>query len=129
MVGSAIVRRLQKLHCEILTVAHSDLDLRRQAETEAWIATARPDAVFVAAATVGGIVANDTRPGEFLYDNMMIEANVIEAARRTGVKKLLFLGSSCVYPRLAPQPMKEEHLLTGPSSRPINGTRSPRSPG
>jgi GDP-L-fucose synthase len=114
MVGSAIVRRLKRCDCEILTVAHRELDLRCQAETEAWMQQARPDAVFVAAATVGGILANDTRPAEFLYDNMMIAGNVIEAARKVRVKKLLFLGSSCIYPRLAPQPMKEEHLLTGP---------------
>jgi GDP-L-fucose synthase len=113
MVGGALVRRLQKLDCEILTVAHKEVDLRRQAETEAWLAAHKPDTVFVAAATVGGILANDTRPAEFLYDNLMIEGNVIEGARRIGVKKLLFLGSSCIYPRLAPQPMKEEHLLTG----------------
>jgi GDP-L-fucose synthase len=113
MVGSAVVRRLQKIDCEILTVAHKEVDLRRQAETEAWLAAHRPDTVFVAAAIVGGILANDTRPAEFLDDNMMIEGNLIEGARRIGVKKLLFLGSSCIYPRLAPQPMKEEHLLTG----------------
>ena len=113
MVGSALVRRLEKIECEILTVPHREVDLRRQAETEAWLAANRPDTVFVAAATVGGILANDTRPAEFLYDNMMIEGNVIEGARRVGVNKLLFLGSSCIYPRLAPQPMKEEHLLTG----------------
>jgi GDP-L-fucose synthase len=113
MVGGALVRRLRKLDCEILTVAHKEVDLRRQAETEAWLAAHKPDTVFVAAATVGGILANDTRPAEFLYDNLMIEGNVIEGARRIGVKKLLFLGSSCIYPRLAPQPMKEEHLLTG----------------
>jgi GDP-L-fucose synthase len=113
MVGSALVRRLEKTDCEILTATHKEVDLRRQAETEAWLAAHKPDTVFVAAATVGGILANDTRPAEFLYDNMMIEANVIEGARRIGAKKLLFLGSSCIYPRLAPQPMKEEHLLTG----------------
>ena len=113
MVGSALVRRLKRIDCEILTVPHKAIDLRRQSETEAWLAEAKPDTVFVAAARVGGILANDTRPGEFLYDNMMIEGNLIEGARRIGVKKLLFLGSSCIYPRLAPQPMKEEHLLTG----------------
>ena len=113
MVGSAVVRRLQKIDCEILTVAHKEVDLRRQADTEAWLAANKPDTVFVAAATVGGILANDTRPAEFLYDNMMIEGNVIEGSRRIRVQKLLFLGSSCIYPRLAPQPMKEEHLLTG----------------
>jgi GDP-L-fucose synthase len=114
MVGSALVRRLSNEGCEILTVKRSEVDLRRQAETEAWLARARPDAVFVAAATVGGILANDTRPAEFLYDNVAIAANVIEGARRFGVKKLLFLGSSCIYPRLAPQPMTEDALLTGP---------------
>ena len=113
MVGSAVVRRLHKIDCQILTVSHKEVDLRRQAETEAWLAANKPDTAFVAAATVGGILANDTRPAEFLYDNMMIEGNVIEGARRIGVKKLLFLGSSCIYPRRAPQPMKEEHLLTG----------------
>ncbi|HKT20581.1 MAG TPA: GDP-L-fucose synthase [Stellaceae bacterium] len=113
MVGSALVRRLQRADCEILTASHAEVDLRRQKETEAWMEKARPDTVFVAAATVGGILANDTRPAEFLYDNMMIEGNLIEAARQVGVEKLLFLGSSCIYPRLAPQPMKEEHLLTG----------------
>jgi GDP-L-fucose synthase len=114
MVGSALLRRLAREKCEILTVGRRQVDPRRQTETEAWIAEARPDAVFVAAATVGGILANDTRPGEFLYDNVMIAANVIEAARRANVKKLLFLGSSCIYPRLAPQPMSEDALLTGP---------------
>jgi GDP-L-fucose synthase len=114
MVGSALVRRLASEGCEILTVRRHQVDLRRQAETEVWLAQARPDAVFVAAATVGGILANDTRPGEFLYDNVMIAANVIEGSRRVGVKKLLFLGSSCIYPRLAPQPIPEEALLSGP---------------
>jgi GDP-L-fucose synthase len=113
MVGSALVRRLEGEACEVLTAARGEVDLRRQDQVEAWMARARPDAVFLAAATVGGIVANDTRPGEFLYDNLMISANVIEAARRTGVAKLLYLGSSCIYPRLAPQPMSEEALLTG----------------
>jgi len=114
MVGSALVRRLANSNCEIITVEHGDVDLRHQAETENWLAQARPNAVFVAAATVGGILANDTRPGEFLYDNLMIAANVIEGSRRVGVKKLLFLGSSCIYPRLAPQPIPEDALLTGP---------------
>jgi GDP-L-fucose synthase len=113
MVGSALLRRLAQQSCEVLTATHAELDLRRQAETEAWLAASRPDAVFVAAATVGGIRANDTRPAEFLYDNLAIATNLIEASRRVGVGKLLFLGSSCVYPRLAPQPMREEALLTG----------------
>jgi GDP-L-fucose synthase len=114
MVGSALVRRLAEANCEIITVEHRAVDLCRQAETESWLAQAQPDAVFVAAATVGGILANDSRPGEFLYDNLMIAANVMEASRRIGVKKLLFLGSSCIYPRLAPQPIPEDALLTGP---------------
>ncbi len=114
MVGSAVVRRLQRENCEILTVDRQRVDLRSQAQVQAWIGSARPHVVLVAAATVGGILANDTRPAEFLYDNMMIEANLIEAARHAGVEKLLFLGSSCIYPRLAQQPMQEEALLSGP---------------
>ena len=114
MVGSAIARRLAGEGCEILTIERGGVDLRRQAETEDWLAEAKPDAIFLAAATVGGIVANDTRPAEFIYDNLAIETNVIEAARRTGVTKLLLLGSSCIYPRLAEQPMSETALLTGP---------------
>jgi GDP-L-fucose synthase len=113
MAGSAIARRLAWEQCEVVTVTHHELDLRRQAEVNTWMAGQRIDAVFMAAATVGGIMANSTRPAEFLYDNMIIAANVIEASRQTGVKKLLFLGSSCIYPRLAPQPMREEMLLTG----------------
>jgi GDP-L-fucose synthase len=113
MVGSALVRRLERADCTVL-MAERSLDLRRQDATEAWLRAERPEAVFVAAATVGGILANDTRPAEFLYDNLMIAGNVIEAARRSGVGKLLFLGSSCIYPRLAPQPMTEEALLSGP---------------
>lgn len=114
MVGNAIMRRLESERCEILTVGHAELDLKRQTEVEDWLAEARPDAIFVAAATVGGIHANDTRPAEFLYDNLMIEANVIESAYRTNVEKLMFLGSACIYPRDAAQPMAEEALLSGP---------------
>jgi GDP-L-fucose synthase len=114
MVGSAICRRLASEKCEVVTAPRDTVDLRRQAETEAWLAAERPDAIFLAAATVGGIYANNTRPAEFIYDNIAIEANVIEAARVTGVRKLMFLGSSCIYPRLAPQPMREDALLTGP---------------
>jgi len=114
MVGGALMRRLAQEDCDIVTVGREALDLRRQAEVEAWMAEMRPDAVFLAAATVGGILANDTRPAEFIYDNLAIETNVIEAARRCGVGKLLFLGSACVYPRLAPQPMAEDCLLSGP---------------
>jgi len=114
MVGAAIMGRLAAENCHILTVPHRDLDLRRQAEVESWMAAEKPDAIFLAAATVGGIFANDTRPAEFIYDNLIIEANVIHSAWTNQVKKLLFLGSSCIYPRLAPQPMKEDALLGGP---------------
>jgi GDP-L-fucose synthase len=114
MVGAALVRRLAGEGCEILTATSGEVDLRRQDAVEAWFAAHRPDAVFLAAARVGGILANATRPAEFLYDNLAIETNVIEAARRAGVAKLLFLGSSCIYPKLAPQPIPEEALLTGP---------------
>ncbi len=114
MAGSAIVRRLQTEGCEILTVGRDALDLRRQAEVEDWMAAHKPEAVFLAAATVGGILANSTRPAEFLYDNLAIETNVIHGAWKTGVSKLLFLGSNCIYPRLAEQPLTEGMLLTGP---------------
>ena len=114
MVGSALVRRLASERCEILAVGRDRVDLRRQADVEGWMEAAKPQAVFVPAATVGGILANDTRPAEFLYDNLMIEANIINAAWRVGVEKLLFLGSSCIYPKMAPQPMVEDALLTGP---------------
>jgi len=114
MVGSALVRRLASQHCEVLGLKRGEADLRRQDAAEAWIKKARPDAVFIAAARVGGILANSMRPAEFLYDNLMIAANLIEASRQQGVKKLMFLGSSCIYPRLAKQPMNEESLLTGP---------------
>ena len=114
MVGGALLRRLASEDCEVLTVSRDEVDLRCQADVEAWMAEAKPDAVFMAAATVGGILANDNRPAEFLYDNLAIETNVIHAARRTGVQKLLFLGSSCIYPPMAPQPMSEDCLLTGP---------------
>jgi GDP-L-fucose synthase len=114
MVGSAIRRRLATEKCEILTADRSAVDLRRQADLEAWIGDARPEAVFVAAARVGGVLANMTYPADFIYDNLMIEANIIHAAWRVGVAKLLFLGSSCIYPGLAPQPIPEEALLDGP---------------
>jgi GDP-L-fucose synthase len=114
MVGSALVRRLTREQCQLLSVRRGEVDLRRQADVERWFTANAPEVVFVAAATVGGILANDTRPAEFLYDNLMIAGNIIEAARRGGTKKLLFLGSSCIYPRLAPQPMTEEALLSGP---------------
>lgn len=114
MVGSALVERLQSEGCEILISNRRRTDLRRQQLVEAWVARKKPDAVFLAAARVGGIHANNTRPAEFLYDNLMIEANIINAAWNFGVEKLLFLGSSCVYPKLAPQPITEDALLTGP---------------
>lgn len=114
MVGSAIVRRLQTEDCTVLTANRRDLDLTRQAETESWLAHAKPDVVVVAAARVGGIAYNDTYPVEFLADNLAIELNLIRGAHATDVRKLLFLGSSCIYPKLAPQPMREDMLLTGP---------------
>ncbi|MGD0156743.1 MAG: GDP-L-fucose synthase [Terracidiphilus sp.] len=114
MAGSAIVRRLQRESCEIVTATREELDLLRQEEVHAWVAGNRIDAVFLAAAKVGGILANSTRPAEFLYENLSIETNVIHAAKDAGVKKLLFLASSCIYPRMAGQPMREEALLTGP---------------
>ncbi|MDD9980967.1 MAG: GDP-L-fucose synthase [Gammaproteobacteria bacterium] len=114
MVGSAILRVLQQRRCEVLTAPRPGVDLRRQEEVESWMQSQAPDAVFLAAARVGGIRANDTRPAEFIYDNLAIESAVIESARRAGVRKLLFLGSSCIYPRMASQPIAEEALLTGP---------------
>lgn len=114
MVGAALCRRLESENCAVVTVDRATVDLRRQADVEAWMAETRPAAVFLAAATVGGILANDTQPADFLYDNLAIESNVIQAAHKTGVEKLLLLGSSCIYPREAPQPMTEDALLTGP---------------
>ena len=114
MVGSALMRRLQSEDCKILKATSKKLDLRRQAEVEAWMEAEKPETVFLAAATVGGIMANDTRPAEFIYDNLAIEANVIHGAWRSGVEKLLFLSAACVYPREAPQPTPEDCLLTGP---------------
>lgn len=114
MVGSAVVRRLAREECALLTARRDELDLRNQAAVSTWMAKERPAVVVVAAARVGGILANDSRPADFLYDNLMIEANLIRAAHETGVEKLLFLGSSCIYPKLAEQPMREDALLTGP---------------
>jgi GDP-L-fucose synthase len=119
MVGSAIVRRLKSEDCQVLTVGRDKADLKRQAAVDAWVAEAKPDAVFLAAAKVGGILANDTYPADFLYDNLMIEANVVEASFRNNVEKLLFLGSSCIYPKFADQPIVEAALLTG-SLEPTN---------
>ena len=114
MVGSAIVRRLKFEACEVLTADHATLDLTRREETEQWIGSMKPEAVIVAAAKVGGIAFNNAYPVNFLADNLAIGLNVICASYAAGVKKLLFLGSSCIYPRMAPQPMSEEMLLTGP---------------
>ncbi len=113
MVGQALMRRLRREDCELLTVPRSVLDLRRQAEVEDWLAAARPDAIIVAAARVGGILANHSLPADFLFDNLAIAQNVIHGAWRTGVRRLLYLGSSCIYPRHAAQPVAEDALLTG----------------
>lgn len=115
LVGSAIVRCLQTHgYTHLLLRTSAEMDLRDQAETYAFLSTEKPDYVFVAAAKVGGILANSTRPAEFIYENLIMEANLIHGAYLSGVKKLLFLGSSCIYPKLAPQPLKEEYLLSGP---------------
>jgi GDP-L-fucose synthase len=114
MVGSAVVDRLKSEQCEILTVPSSKLDLRCQADVERWMAEHRPKVIVLAAAKVGGIIANDSYPVDFLYDNLMIQANIIHGAWKHQVEKLLFLGSSCIYPKFAPQPIPEEALLTGP---------------
>jgi len=115
MVGSAIKRKLEsKGYTNLITHTHSELDLINQQAVNNLFETERPEYVFLAAAKVGGILANNKYPAEFIYQNLMIEANVIHAAYTHGVKKLLFLGSSCIYPKLAPQPLKEEYLLTGP---------------
>ena len=114
MVGSALVRALhERGGKDIVTATHAELDLRRQADVETWLGQNKPDTVILAAAKVGGILANSTYPAEFIYDNLMMAANVIHGAYASGVKRLLFLGSSCIYPRLAPQPMPEDCLLTG----------------
>ena len=114
MVGSAIVRTLQAAgQLNIVTRTHAELDLTDQAAVRAFFASEKPDQVYLAAAKVGGIHANNTYPAEFIYQNLMMQANVVDAAFRNGVKKLLFLGSSCIYPKLAPQPMREDALLTG----------------
>ena len=114
MVGAALVRRLAGEDVELLTVGRSEIDLRDQAAVSGWFAAKRPQAVFLAAAKVAGIVANNTLRGEFLYDNLIIAANVIQAAHVSGTEKLMFLGSSCIYPKLAPQPLREDSMLTGP---------------
>lgn len=114
MVGSALLRRLAKERCSIVTAARAELDLTNQAQVNAFFHKVRPQAVFMAAATVGGILANDSYPADFLYNNLMIEANITRAAFETRVEKMVFLGSSCIYPKLASQPIAESSLLTGP---------------
>ncbi len=114
MVGRALVHCLEREDCVILFLDRHRLDLRRQADVEAWLASAEPQVVVLAAARVGGIHANNTYPADFIYDNLAIETNIIQAAHLAGVEKLLFLGSSCVYPREAPQPISENALLSGP---------------
>lgn len=114
LVGSHVCERLRSENCSILTVPRGELDLRDQAATRSWVSENKPDVVIVAAATVGGIGANASRPAEFLYDNLMIEANIVQAAYEAGVEKLLFLGSSCIYPKETPQPIAESSLLSGP---------------
>lgn len=114
MVGGALVRRLKSENCEILTTDRATVDLRNQAEVETWFAEKRPEVVFLAAAKVGGIHANNVYRADFIYDNLMIAANIIHAAHRCAVEKLMFLGSSCIYPRLAHQPISEDELLKGP---------------
>src|SRR5687767_9553431 len=115
LVGSAICRRLEQLGYEnLLTATREQLDLRDQAAVNYWFKANRPEHVFLVAGTVGGILANSTRPAEFIYDNMMIHATVVHASHLFGVRKLLYLGSSCIYPREAAQPMSEDALLTGP---------------
>lgn len=119
MVGSAIVRRLAEEGCEVLIASRQELDLKRQGDVEKWMRLRRPDAIFLAAAKVGGILANASYPADFLYDNLMVEANIIAAAHDIGVQKMLFLGSSCIYPKFATQPITEDSLLTG-SLEPTN---------
>ena len=114
MVGRALMRRLEGEDCVLLSEGRARLDLRRQAETEAWMAAQKPDVVIIAAARVGGIHANNSRPAEFIYDNLALLTNIVGAAAQQGIEKLLLLGSSCIYPREAPQPMPEEALLSGP---------------
>jgi GDP-L-fucose synthase len=114
MVGAALVRRLSSEPVEMLTASRQELDLTQQNDVLRWMENARPDVVIIAAAKVGGILANATFPADFLYENLAIGTNVIHAAHRTGVKKLIFLGSSCIYPKFAPQPMAESALMTGP---------------
>lgn len=114
MVGGAVVRRLAEEECEVITAGRDVVDLTNQAQVNDWMAETKPDAIVMAAAKVGGIMANSTRPVDFLYDNLMIETNIVHAAHQNDVGRFLFLGSSCIYPKLAPQPIPEDSLLTGP---------------
>jgi GDP-L-fucose synthase len=114
MVGSALVRRLASEGCEVVTVERAQADLTRQVDVDRWVEASKPDAIFLAGARVGGIMANSTRPADFLWENMTINGNVLETAHRRRVSKVMVLGSSCIYPRLAEQPIVEEALLTGP---------------
>jgi GDP-L-fucose synthase len=114
MVGSALARRLERENVKLITVERRELDLRNQAAVFDWFGETRPQVIFLAAAKVGGIVANNTLRAEFIYDNIAIAANVIQAAHRNGAEKLMFLGSSCIYPKDAPQPLREDSVLTGP---------------
>ncbi|MEM1286255.1 MAG: GDP-L-fucose synthase [Pseudomonadota bacterium] len=114
MVGSAVVRRLEREPCEVLTAPRDKLNLLDQSAVQSWLAENKPDAIVLAAAKVGGILANDSYPADFLYENLMIEVNIIHAAHLADVNRLLFLGSSCIYPKLADQPIREDSLLTGP---------------
>lgn len=114
MVGSAIMRRLSNGNAEVLTVARAELDLRDQSAVRKWVAVNKPDIIILAAAKVGGILANASKPADFLLDNLLIEANVIQAAHASNVDRVVFLGSSCIYPKFAPQPIKEDSLLTSP---------------
>src|ERR1700742_4777260 len=114
MVGAALVRRLARENVELLTAGRSEFDLRDQAAVFSWFKKMRPQVVFLAAAKVGGIVANNTLRAEFIYDNLIIATNAIHAAHVNGAEKLMFLGSSCIYPKLAPQPLREDSMLTGP---------------
>ncbi len=113
MVGGAVVRRLQQEECVVLTATRSELDLISQAAVQAWMRQNKPEVIVLAAAKVGGIHANNSFPADFLYENLMIEANIIHAAHQENVERLLFLGSSCIYPKFAAQPIREESLLTG----------------
>ena len=133
LVGSALVRALSRAgHGQLITATHAQLDLTDPAATRCFFEERGPRHVFIAAATVGGIHANSTRPAEFLYDNLMIHGTVVQAAHRIGVEKLLYLGSSCIYPRLANQPITEEALLGGPAERrvwrPGSARRRPIAP-